>query len=135
MKRCQFIASMSAGVASLASVTLPKLALAQSDRPRITDIRVHRMKTLGETGMMESAWAPGRPYMRRIGGGTVTEIFTDQGISGIAPANGVGTSSATSGFPLTRVRMGLRPRCTRRSRRTPDRPMRYTLAPSPNIPK
>ena len=90
MKRRQFIASMSASVASLASLSLPKLALAQSDRPRITDIRVHRMKTLGETGMMESAWAPGRPYMRRIGGGTVTEIFTDQGISGIAPGMSAG---------------------------------------------
>ncbi len=43
------------------------------------------MRTLGETGIMESAWAPGRPYMRRIGGGRVTEILTDQGISGIAP--------------------------------------------------
>lgn len=43
------------------------------------------MRTLGETGMMESAWAPGRSYMRRIGGGTVTEIVTDQGVSGIAP--------------------------------------------------
>jgi L-alanine-DL-glutamate epimerase-like enolase superfamily enzyme len=81
---------MSASIASLALLSLPKLALAQSDRPRITDIRVHRMKTLGETGMMESAWAPGRTYMRRIGGGTVTEIFTGQGISGIAPGMSAG---------------------------------------------
>jgi len=70
---------------SLASLSYPVLTLAQGERPRITDIIVHQMKTLGETGVMESAWAPGRPYMRRIGGGTVTEILTDQGISGIAP--------------------------------------------------
>jgi L-alanine-DL-glutamate epimerase-like enolase superfamily enzyme len=90
MKRRQFIAGMGASVASLASLSLPRFSLAQSDRPRITDIRVHRMKTLGETGMMESAWAPGRPYMRRIGGGTVTEIFTDQGVTGIAPGMSAG---------------------------------------------
>ena len=88
MKRRQFISkasSLSLGSLVAGSSSFLNSALAQSDRPRITDIRVHRMKTLGETGMMESAWAPGRPYMRRIGGGTVTEIITDQGISGIAP--------------------------------------------------
>lgn len=83
MKRRHFLNQ--AIPAALASVALPQLSLAQSDRPRITDIKVYRMKTLGETGIMESAWAPGRPYMRRIGGGSVTEIFTDQGVSGIAP--------------------------------------------------
>ena len=35
--------------------------------------------------MLESAWTPGSPSMRRIGGGTVTEILTDRGVSGIAP--------------------------------------------------
>ena len=35
---------------------------------------------------MESAWAPGRPYMRRIGGGSFTEILTDNGFTGIAPS-------------------------------------------------
>ncbi len=87
MRRRDFLTS-SAG--ALATLTLPGLSLAQSDRPRITDIKVYRMGTLGETGIMESAWAPGRPYMRRIGGGTVTEIFTDQGISGIAPGLSAG---------------------------------------------
>lgn len=82
MKRRQFISN--SGLA-LASLSFPAFSLAQSDRPKITDIVVHRLRTLGETGVMESAWAPGQPYMRRIGGGTVTEIMTDQGISGIAP--------------------------------------------------
>ena len=82
MKRRDFLAKASVG---LTPIMFPSLGLAQNDRPRITDIKVHRMRTLGETGMMESAWAPGRSYMRRIGGGSVTEILTDQGISGIAP--------------------------------------------------
>ncbi|MDP6413474.1 MAG: mandelate racemase/muconate lactonizing enzyme family protein [Gammaproteobacteria bacterium] len=87
MHRRQFLNKLATKIVpiSLASLMFPKLTLAQSDRPRITDIKVHRMRTLGETGIMESAWAPGRPYMRRIGGGSVTEILTDQGISGIAP--------------------------------------------------
>lgn len=88
MDRRHFISSM--GALSLAHAAFPDWVLALADRPRITDIRVHRMRTLGETGMMESAWAPGRPYMRRIGGGTVTEILTDQGISGIGPGMSTG---------------------------------------------
>ncbi|MFT4861172.1 MAG: L-alanine-DL-glutamate epimerase-like enolase superfamily enzyme [Pseudohongiellaceae bacterium] len=91
MLRRTVLSSLSLGVAQF---LLPSLGLAQSDRPRITDIKVYRLKTLGETGMMESAWAPGRPYMRRIGGGTVTEIFTDSGVSGIAP--GINPASLNS---------------------------------------
>lgn len=85
MKRRQFLSGLSSSAAALASLSMPGIALAQNERPRITDIRVHRLRTLGETGIMESAWAPGRPYMRRIGGGSFTEILTDQGITGIAP--------------------------------------------------
>ena len=57
MKRRQFISKTGAlALASLgtAGMGLFNLSLAQSARPRITDIRVHRMRTLGETGMMES---------------------------------------------------------------------------------
>ncbi|MEQ8955234.1 MAG: mandelate racemase/muconate lactonizing enzyme family protein [Gammaproteobacteria bacterium] len=82
MKRRKFISRFAAAAVP---IVFPGFGLAQGDRPRITDIQVHRLRTLGETGMMESAWAPGRATMRRIGGGTVTEIFTDQGITGIAP--------------------------------------------------
>lgn len=82
MKRRDFLTKAGFGLSPL---MFPSLGLAQNQRPRITDIKVYRLRTLGETGMMESAWAPGRPYMRRIGGGSFTEITTDQGISGIAP--------------------------------------------------
>ncbi len=86
MQRRQLLKQLGTTFASLSlPFMFPTLGLAQSARPRITDIRVYRMRTLGETGMMESAWAPGQPSMRSIGGGTVTEIFTDQGITGIAP--------------------------------------------------
>lgn len=82
MHRRSFLNRLGSAVALAA---LPSFTLAQNERPKITDIRVHRLKTIRETGMMESAWAPGRPYMRREGGGSVTEILTDQGISGLAP--------------------------------------------------
>ena len=85
MKRRQFLSGLSSSAAALVSLSVPGIALGQNERPRITDIRVHRLRTLGETGIMESAWAPGRPYMRRIGGGSFTEILTDQGLTGIAP--------------------------------------------------
>lgn len=82
MHRRNFLSGLGMAAVPLA---FPELLAAQASRIKITDIRVIRMKTLGETGMMESAWAPGRPYMRRIGGGSVTEVLTDQGITGIAP--------------------------------------------------
>ena len=83
MDRRNFLSRL--GATTLAPMLLSPLVLAQSQRLKITDIRVFRMKVGRETGMMESAWAPGRSYMRRVGGGTVTEITTDQGITGIAP--------------------------------------------------
>jgi len=82
MHRRKFLSSLGVITPSLA---FPELLLAQTGRIKISDIRVFRMQTLGDAGIMESAWAPGRPYMRRIGGGSVTEIVTDQGITGIAP--------------------------------------------------
>jgi len=83
MDRRNFLSRL--GSTALAPMFLSPLVLSQSQRLKITDIRVFRMKVGRETGMMESAWAPGRSYMRRVGGGTVTEITTDQGITGIAP--------------------------------------------------
>ena len=70
--------------------TLPPLALApvaahSAPRLKITDVRVVPLKTVRETGMMEPAWSPGGKGMNRIGGGSFTEILTDQGISGIGP--------------------------------------------------
>lgn len=54
-------------------------------RIRITDIKLHRLRTIEEVGSMEAAWNPGTQMYFTRGGGTVVEIFTDQGISGIGP--------------------------------------------------
>jgi L-alanine-DL-glutamate epimerase-like enolase superfamily enzyme len=60
-------------------------ALRAAPRLKITGIRVVALKTVRETGAMEPAWNPGTTNTYRIGGGSVTEIATDQGLTGIGP--------------------------------------------------
>jgi D-galactarolactone cycloisomerase len=68
---------------------LPSLALTPAlraaPRLKITDIRVIPLKTIREVGTMEAAWNPGTLTTHRIGGGSITEIRTDQGLVGIGP--------------------------------------------------
>ena len=66
-----------------AAALLP--AVQSAPRLKITDIRVVSLKTIQETGTMEAAWNPGTSTIERIGGGSFTEIRTDQGLTGIGP--------------------------------------------------
>ena len=77
MQRRDFLKS-----ASLA-VLMPQLHVAV--RLKITDIRIVNLKVVRETGKMEMAWNPGTVTTQRIGGGSVIEIRTDQGLTGIGP--------------------------------------------------
>ncbi len=84
MQRREFLKS-----APLAVLT-PQLAslmpqLRSAVRLKITDIRIVNLKVVRETGKMEAAWDPGTVTTHRIGGGSVIEIQTDQGLSGIGP--------------------------------------------------
>jgi L-alanine-DL-glutamate epimerase-like enolase superfamily enzyme len=63
-------------------------------RLKITDIRIVNLKSVRETGKMEAAWNPGTVSVHRIGGGSVIEIHTDQGLSGIGPAIDAGALGA-----------------------------------------
>jgi len=65
-------------------VLMPQLRSAP--RLKITDIRIVNLKIVRETGKMEAAWNPGTVTTHRIGGGSIIEIHTDQGPSGIGPA-------------------------------------------------
>lgn len=56
-----------------------------ASRLRITEIKLHRLRTIEDVGDMEPAWDLGGKMHFARGGGTVVEIFTDQGISGIGP--------------------------------------------------
>jgi D-galactarolactone cycloisomerase len=60
--------------------------LRSAPRLKITDIRIVSLKVVRETGKMEAAWNPGTVSTYRIGGGSIIEIHTDQGLSGIGPA-------------------------------------------------
>jgi D-galactarolactone cycloisomerase len=60
--------------------------LSSAPRLKITDIRIVKLKVVRETGKMEAAWNPGTVSMHQVGGGSVIEIHTDQGLSGIGPA-------------------------------------------------
>ncbi|HLJ13832.1 MAG TPA: mandelate racemase/muconate lactonizing enzyme family protein [Bryobacteraceae bacterium] len=78
---------------------LPPLALSPAARsaPRlkITAIQVAPLKTVREIGKMEPAWNPGTPMTYRIGGGSFTEIQTDQGLTGIGPGMDAGALPAS----------------------------------------
>jgi D-galactarolactone cycloisomerase len=52
---------------------------------KVTNIRIVNLKVVRETGKMEAAWNPGTVTTQRIGGGSVIEIQTDQGLTGIGP--------------------------------------------------
>src|SRR5215471_18136271 len=60
--------------------------LRSAPRLKITEIRIVNLKVVRETGKMEAAWNPGTVNTYRVGGGSVIEIRTDQGLSGIGPA-------------------------------------------------
>lgn len=63
-------------------------------RMKITGIRVVRLKLVKEVGSLEPAWNPGGKVNFRVGGGSFTEVHTDQGLVGVGP--GIDRASAPS---------------------------------------
>lgn len=53
---------------------------------KITDIRSLSLRTVEEVGALEPAWDVGGRMSFQVGGGSVVEIHTDQGLVGIGPA-------------------------------------------------
>lgn len=84
MQRRDFLKS-----ASLAALmpALPSLrSQVRSAAPlKITDIRILKLKVVRETGKIEAAWNPGTIINERIGGNSMIEIHTDQGVTGLGP--------------------------------------------------
>lgn len=54
-------------------------------RMKITDIRLLNLKVVEDVGGLEPAWNPGGEMRMQRGGGSVVEVHTDQGITGIGP--------------------------------------------------
>jgi D-galactarolactone cycloisomerase len=77
MRRREFLMSIPL------AVVLPQLRSAAQFK--ITGVRIVNLRVVRETGKMEAAWNPGTVTTWRIGGGSIVEIQTDQGVSGIGP--------------------------------------------------
>jgi len=57
----------------------------RAGRMKITDVRVMPLRTIREVGTLEPAWNPGGKMAFQTGGGSYTEVHTDQGLVGIGP--------------------------------------------------
>jgi L-alanine-DL-glutamate epimerase-like enolase superfamily enzyme len=80
MKRRNFLAAAGPLLVKPALALPPKTA-----RLKITGVRVVRLRLIKEAGSLEPAWNPGARVTFRAGGGSFTEILTDQGLTGIGP--------------------------------------------------
>lgn len=74
-------------LASFSVLAAPFQVAAQrsAGRNRISEIRLLNLKTLRVAGEIEPAWNPGTKTRYTVGGGSLLEIRTEQGITGIAP--------------------------------------------------
>jgi D-galactarolactone cycloisomerase len=57
-----------------------------ASRLTITEVKLVRLKTVKEIGVLEPAWDLGGRMNIVVGGGAYTEVHTDQGLVGIGPA-------------------------------------------------
>jgi D-galactarolactone cycloisomerase len=57
----------------------------RQNRPRlkITDVRIVNLRMIKEVGSLEPGWLLGSRFEFRVGGGSIVEIHTDQGLVGI----------------------------------------------------
>ncbi len=54
-------------------------------RIKITDVKQVNLRVLREAGTMEAAWDPGNRRKYFVGGGSVVQVHTDRGLTGIGP--------------------------------------------------
>jgi L-alanine-DL-glutamate epimerase-like enolase superfamily enzyme len=80
MRRRDFLAAF-----SLASAPFRSLAQNRTGRLKITDVRLVNLRVIREAGSIEPAWNPGSSMRFTVGGGSILELRTDQGLSGIGP--------------------------------------------------
>jgi D-galactarolactone cycloisomerase len=89
---------MTAAAPVLARCPLFSQAAARPGRIKITDVRVVQLRVIREIGTLEPAWAPGSRMAFRQGGGSIIEIRTDQGLTGIGPVSGQTQAGAAQGL-------------------------------------
>jgi L-alanine-DL-glutamate epimerase-like enolase superfamily enzyme len=77
MLRRDFLAAFSAA--------LPAFAQQRAGRAKITEVRLLNLRLVRDAGTLEPAWNKGGSMRFTVGGGSVLEIRTDQGLAGIGP--------------------------------------------------
>jgi L-alanine-DL-glutamate epimerase-like enolase superfamily enzyme len=80
MTRRDFLAAFAASAGSLGA-----LAQQRGGRAKITDVRLVKLRMIRDAGTLEPAWDKGGAMRFTVGGGSVLEIRTDQGLTGIGP--------------------------------------------------
>ena len=80
MRRRDFLKALPALPALAAIPRLPGVQI------RITDIKIVRMKVVKELGSFTGFMGPWDTAIVRVGGGTVIEVHTDQGLVGLGPS-------------------------------------------------
>jgi L-alanine-DL-glutamate epimerase-like enolase superfamily enzyme len=87
MRRRDILGALPA--AALAAAALPAAAQAQQSKGapiRITDIRILRLRVIKDLGPVVGFMGPWDISRAIVGGGSVLEVLTDQGLTGIGPA-------------------------------------------------
>src|SRR5271157_5169026 len=80
MRRREFLKALPAAAAVAA---VPRLLGAKI---KITDIRIVRLRVIKEVGSFAGFMGPWDTNVVRMGGGSIVEVHTDQGLVGIGPA-------------------------------------------------
>lgn len=85
MNRRNFFAQLTLAPFAASAALMGQNNVRTPARMKITRIRVVRLKVMKELGSLEPSWNPGARISFRLGGGSFTEIHTDQGLVGIGP--------------------------------------------------
>jgi len=80
MNRRNFLSTFAACAGPLAA-----LAQQRAGRTKIAEVRLAKLRLVREVGTLEPAWNKGGSMRFAVGGGTVLQIRTDQGLVGIGP--------------------------------------------------
>src|SRR3954447_16534244 len=80
MHRRDFLAGFAASVGALGAGAQERVG-----RSKIVEIRLLRLRMVKDVGTLEPAWDKGGAMRFTIGGGSVLQIRTDQGLTGIGP--------------------------------------------------
>src|SRR5262245_27224863 len=80
MNRRDFLTAFTLSAGSVGALAQQRLG-----RTKISDVRLIKLRMVRDAGTLEPAWDKGGAMRFTVGGGSVLEIRTDQGLTGIGP--------------------------------------------------